>query len=220
MFVILKSFTYLCGTKQNHTNETTIKKTNRHPIDHRINFIFNSIDHRINFIIHSHQKVTMMKTILPTGITTIEEAKRLLTDLLNNGESFHPEDDASDLVGDPFTAEEATQLNKLMEDIYNLKGNESHHKMIFDPCGFLLELDPGYLTMRNADDLQDILAQESVPDVASCIENMSYANLMGIIKLLDDSFIVNQPDIIAHYGQPATDELKAIFWKAYKNRAC
>jgi hypothetical protein len=55
-----------------------------------------------------------MKTILPQAITTIEEAKKLLTDLYNNNETFHPEDDATDLVGDLFTQAEGEQLNKLM----------------------------------------------------------------------------------------------------------
>lgn len=81
-----------------------------------------------------------MKTKLPLAITTIEEAKILLTALNNNGEAFHPEDDANECF-DTLTKEECDQLNKLMGDIYNLDGNESHLSMIFDPCEYLLMLD-------------------------------------------------------------------------------
>jgi hypothetical protein len=75
-----------------------------------------------------------MKTILPEHITTIEEAEKLLTDLHNNGESFHPEDDANDIIWvcEAPTAQECDHLNVLMSDIYNLNG--------FDPCDFLLNL--------------------------------------------------------------------------------
>lgn len=84
-----------------------------------------------------------MKTILPAGIGTVEQAKALLTDLHANGEAFHPEDDATDLVTDVFTQEEGESLNALMLDIYNLPGNDGRHVGIlaFDPCEFLIELD-------------------------------------------------------------------------------
>lgn len=85
-----------------------------------------------------------MNTVLPQSINSIEDAKKFLTDLYNNEETFHPEDDATDLVGDPFTFDEGTQLNKLMDDIYNLAGNESVKSMVFDPCEFILNLDPEY----------------------------------------------------------------------------
>ncbi len=85
-----------------------------------------------------------MKTVLPVSINSVEEAKAFLTELHKNNETFHPEDDAHDLSGDLFTSDEADQLNKLMEDIYNLPGNESVQTMVFDPCGFLLDL--GWLT--------------------------------------------------------------------------
>ena len=82
-----------------------------------------------------------MKTTLPEEITTINEAKQLLTALHNNGEAFHPEDDANDLCGDPFTIDEGNQLNKLMADIYSLPGNENYpNDLAFDPCGFFCDL--------------------------------------------------------------------------------
>lgn len=87
-----------------------------------------------------------MKTTLPTAINSIDEAKAFLSELYKNNESYHPEDNAHSMVWstvDP-TFKERTQLNKLMDDIYNLPGNESHSKLIFDPCEFLLKLDPDY----------------------------------------------------------------------------
>jgi hypothetical protein len=80
-----------------------------------------------------------MKTKLPESITTIEEAKLLLRDLHSNGESFHPEDSAHDIIwstAEP-TEEEKDQLDKLMSEIYNLPEVPDS----FDPCGFLIDLD-------------------------------------------------------------------------------
>ena len=90
-----------------------------------------------------------MKTTLPQSIETAEQAKQLLTNLYNNGESFHPEDDATDIEW--ATCEEPTEaecilLNKLMADIYDLPGNENPMNMAFDPCEFLLSLDVEYST--------------------------------------------------------------------------
>lgn len=84
-----------------------------------------------------------MKTNLPYQITSIQEAKDFLTELHHNGEAFHPEDDALDIVwrGDDPETWELYRLNALMKDIYNLEGNEDPQNMIFDPCGFLLDLD-------------------------------------------------------------------------------
>lgn len=88
-------------------------------------------------------------TVLPTAINTVIEAKEFLTALANNNESYHPEDDAHE-VGSPFNGvfhrlfepAECDQLNKLIEDIYNLPGNDGRHcgNMIFDPCEFLLSI--------------------------------------------------------------------------------
>lgn len=83
-----------------------------------------------------------MKTKLPAEIKTIKEAEKLLTDLYRNGESYHPEDDANKLSGDPFTMKEGKLLNKLMGDIYMLPGNDGRHgePLAFDPCEFLLDI--------------------------------------------------------------------------------
>jgi len=83
-----------------------------------------------------------MKTVLPTSINTVEEAKKFLTELHNNNETFHPEDDAHTIVWETSspTKEECDQINKLMSEIYAFPGNEDSQNMVFDPCEFLLSL--------------------------------------------------------------------------------
>ena len=63
-----------------------------------------------------------MITTLPTSINTIEEAKAFLTELHKNGESYHPEDSAHDIINTEtnklvFTYDEALQLDRLMDEI-------------------------------------------------------------------------------------------------------
>lgn len=79
-----------------------------------------------------------MKTKLLQKIRNVEQAKNTLYDLWRNGESFHPEDDANSLVGDPFTKEEGDHLNKLMQDINNLSPVDG---VKFCPCQFLVDID-------------------------------------------------------------------------------
>lgn len=77
-----------------------------------------------------------MKTDIPNEIQTIEQAKAYLKSLYDNGEDYHPEDDAFGIcwsMEEHPTEEEMKRMNKVMEDIYDL-GN-------FDPCGYLLDLD-------------------------------------------------------------------------------
>lgn len=87
-----------------------------------------------------------MKAFLPDYISTVEEAKNFLFDLHHNGEAFHPEDDAHTIIwvldhSAPNFAE-CEQLNKLMSDIYLLKGNDGRHvDLLFDPCEYLLSLN-------------------------------------------------------------------------------
>jgi hypothetical protein len=87
-----------------------------------------------------------MRTKLPEAIKTKEEAAAFITELFNNHESFHPEDDATQInwyqlkeEQEP-THEECVQLNKLMDDIYELD---------FDACGLLLELMQPFLNKIN-----------------------------------------------------------------------
>jgi hypothetical protein len=77
-----------------------------------------------------------LKTVLPAKITTIEQAKQYLTDLYNNSESYHPEDSASDCLD--IDAETGAKMDELMEQVYGFFSDD------FDPCGFLLHLDPDY----------------------------------------------------------------------------
>ena len=73
-----------------------------------------------------------MKTKLPPKINSVDEAKALLTALYENKESFHPDDDANELVGDPFTKVEGDKLNTLLEQMFVLDG--------FDPNDFTFNL--------------------------------------------------------------------------------
>lgn len=88
-----------------------------------------------------------MKTIIPANINTLDEAKSFLTNLHINGEAYHPEDSAETVEnndGRLFTDEESVKLNILMDQIYNLDGNNGDHRNPkFDPCCFILDLtDP------------------------------------------------------------------------------
>jgi len=85
-----------------------------------------------------------MNTRLPIKIETIEGAKQFLTELNNNDEIYHPEDDAHDVdwtnTIEP-TNEEKDQLNKLMDDIYNLPEVWSPtNPKGWDPCCYVLTL--------------------------------------------------------------------------------
>lgn len=80
----------------------------------------------------------MMKTTLPESISTIEEANAFLTELNNNREVFHPEDDAHDIIWDmpkehAPTHDECDKLNSLMEQMYEIEG--------YDPCEIICTLN-------------------------------------------------------------------------------
>ena len=74
-----------------------------------------------------------MKTTLPDSITSIVEAKKFLSNLYENGELFHPEDDAHEIawICEPPTYEEEEKLNNLMDQVNSFP--------IFDPCEYCLE---------------------------------------------------------------------------------
>jgi len=87
--------------------------------------------------INNNEIYTTMKTIIPAVITTSEHAKQFLTDLFNNGEAYHPEDSAFDIVvlsteHRAFTDNEAEKLNEAMEQVYDVAD--------FDPCELLMDL--------------------------------------------------------------------------------
>lgn len=87
-----------------------------------------------------------MKTKLPDSIKTIEDAKRLIKSLFDNGEGFHPEDDAHDIIwgeGTTMSKKEGDKLNVLTEQMYSIEGNDiSAHRYGrgFDPCAYYMEL--------------------------------------------------------------------------------
>lgn len=76
-----------------------------------------------------------MKTNLPTKIETKEQAEKFLTDLNSNNESFHPEDDAHEIIWNTseVSHDEKEKLNELMGEVYSIEN--------FDPCDFLMDLD-------------------------------------------------------------------------------
>jgi hypothetical protein len=76
-----------------------------------------------------------MRTELPIGIATVEQAKAFLTDLVNNDEAYHPDDDAHTIVWTTVnpTEQERDHLNKLMKEIFELTEE-------FDPYAFILDL--------------------------------------------------------------------------------
>jgi hypothetical protein len=83
-----------------------------------------------------------MKTNLNRTITTQDEAEDFLNELFENGEDFHPEDDARNIIrfatGERlFTDEEADKLNDLMSSMYD---KDFDADADFDPCGYLLDL--------------------------------------------------------------------------------
>jgi len=63
-----------------------------------------------------------MKTNLNIEIKTEYDAVQFLNELCQNGEEYHPEDDAMDVqwnsCEDPPTAEEMAKLNELMAQVY------------------------------------------------------------------------------------------------------
>jgi ADP-dependent phosphofructokinase/glucokinase len=79
----------------------------------------------------------MLKTNLPEQINSIEDAKKYLTDLYNNGEIYHPDDEVADCLDVDFATGE--KMDKLMDRIFELsKGTD------FDVYFFILRLDPEY----------------------------------------------------------------------------
>jgi hypothetical protein len=83
-----------------------------------------------------------MKTNLNRTISNQDDAENFLRELFENGESFHPEDDAHNIIriatGERlFTDEESDKLNDLMSSMYEV-GFDCDDD--FDPCGYFLDL--------------------------------------------------------------------------------
>lgn len=76
----------------------------------------------------------MLRTNVNRVIKTKEDAEAYLTELFNNGESYHPEDNAHDIIWNTAspTSWEKKKLNRLMKQVNTIPN--------FDPCDFLNEL--------------------------------------------------------------------------------
>lgn len=79
-----------------------------------------------------------MKTNLDRTITTQDEAEAFLSELFENGESFHPEDAAQDIIWalpkeQQPTRNECVMLNNLMNECFHVSDE-------FDPCEYLNDL--------------------------------------------------------------------------------
>ena len=73
-----------------------------------------------------------MKTKLPEEITSVKEIENLFNELAKNGELYHIEDDAHDIIFSKteqrmFTDEEADKLESLVTQCYAL---------VEDPCEY------------------------------------------------------------------------------------
>ena len=155
-----------------------------------------------------------MKTTLPKKIESIAHAKKFLSELDKNGESYHPEDNAEECL-DNITDDEAKQLNRLMNEIYALPGNEHYQSMAFDPCAFLLHVDKEYKIRSAFDvcnaatpkteimfDLQIIASNENVDAMKKVLKGLvvRYNNNAGKLKAdlgNDDLFTIIE-DIVKY----------------------
>lgn len=81
--------------------------------------------------------MSTLVTVLPNEINTIEEAKKYLTDLYNNGEAYHPDDEVADCLDVDFKTGE--KMDKLMDRIFEISKGTN-----FDIYLFLLQLNPEY----------------------------------------------------------------------------
>lgn len=99
--------------------------------------------------------ISTLKTRLPEAIKTQEQAEAFLKELSDNKEVFHPEDDATDIEFDGIvvTQRQRLQLNKLMNDIYNIDGNNGDHaNPKFDPCEFIIKLNGNFMEDDSIDE--------------------------------------------------------------------
>lgn len=146
------------------------------------------------------QYVVHETEVMPVGrpyIATVEEAKAFLKALHTNGESYHPEDDASTIINGHaqtlvsvpcpqellFSPEEAAVLNHIMNDIYRLPGN-------FDPCAYLVDLLNGTADDINSPvDIQiKIVGQgtraqiiAALDDIAGELKTMKDCQICGLV---------------------------------------
>lgn len=77
----------------------------------------------------------VLKTTLPDSITTLDQAKAYLTNLYNNGESYHPDDDSKDCLNG-ISEQDGKHMNMLMDQVFELFTANG-----LDVYMFLLDLD-------------------------------------------------------------------------------
>lgn len=79
-----------------------------------------------------------MKTNLEINIKTSKDAEAFITELCNNNEAYHPEDDALEIIFSDLpveqqpTEKERKKLNDLMDKVYEVAD--------FDPCELILTI--------------------------------------------------------------------------------
>lgn len=86
-----------------------------------------------------------LKTILPSYLDNLEQAKQYLSDLYNNNESYHPDDSAGDCLD--IDDETAEKMDLLMDRVFELAQGTD-----FDVYFFILGLDPEYKPENFPDD--------------------------------------------------------------------
>lgn len=133
----------------------------------------------------------MLQTKLPAEIKTAEDAKKLLTDLFNNGESYHCDDDANDCLEGIVTRAEGDLLNKLMRDIHDIK---------FDGCGFLLNIDPEYMP-----DIKDL----DVETATELLEGFSTEKIVSWLEKIDSNLVMPESAV--------KEDLISLFWNVFNN---
>ena len=69
------------------------------------------------------------KGLIPKEVKRIAQAKKFLTALFDNNESYHPEDSAESITGNMFTSKECVKLNNLMEQINYVSNTEIAHTL-------------------------------------------------------------------------------------------
>lgn len=76
-----------------------------------------------------------MNTILPESITSVSEAKKYLSDLHHNGEAYHPDDDAHDVLFQTCnpSSVQRDKMNYLMSQVFTFDS--------LDPYAFLIDLN-------------------------------------------------------------------------------
>lgn len=130
--------------------------------------------------------------VLPEEIKTIFDAKKFLKYLNDNGVAYHCEDDATDCLECIVSHDDAQRMNKLMNDIYALPGNENAQTMIFDPCGYLLILDDDYRANSAIESLREVHHDSPIGHaIQNAIKDGSTKTMLELLNELHTQMGVN-----------------------------